>query len=265
MCRPWLPPEKGTMSALAVGLISADCIFAASLLGMRLERRLPGHHMSKDTQDVVKLSAGMVGTITALVLGLLVSSAKSSFDSINSGVVQSGARIIVLDRALAAYGPEAKPAREQVRRSLAGTIEMVWPLEKTGVSTLTAIERSNGMELVRDKLRQLTPQTDAQRQVLAQAHQIVGDLNQSHWFLVEQAQNALPRSLLLILVFWLVLLFVSFGLFSPPNTTAITVLFVGACAVSAAIFVVLELNQPLDGMIKVSSTPLVSALHHLGQ
>ena len=121
------------MSALAVGLISAACIFAGSLLGMGLQRLLPGHHLSKDTQDVVKLSAGMVGTITALVLGLLVSSAKSSFDSINSGVVQSGARIIVLDRALAAYGPEAKPAREQVRRSLAGTIEMVWPLEKTGV------------------------------------------------------------------------------------------------------------------------------------
>ena len=133
------------------------------------------------------------------------------------------------------------------------------------MSTLTAIERSNGMELVRDKLRQLTPQTDAQRQVLAQAHQIVGDLNQSHWFLVEQAQNALPRSLLLILVFWLVLLFVSFGLFSPPNTTTITVLLVGACAVSAAIFVVLELNQPLDGLLKVSGAPLVNALHHLGQ
>ena len=113
------------MSALAVGLISAACIFAGSLLGMGLQRLLPGHHLSKETQDVVKLSAGMVGTITALVLGLLVSSAKSSFDSINSGVVQSGARIIVLDRALAAYGPEAKPAREQVRRSLAGTIEMV--------------------------------------------------------------------------------------------------------------------------------------------
>jgi len=152
-----------------------------------------------------------------------------------------------------------------VRRSLAGTIEMVWPLEKTGVPAVTAIERANGMELVRDKLRELAPQTDAQRQVLAQAHQIVGDLNQSHWFLIEQAQNHLPRSLLLILVFWLVLLFVSFGLFSPPNVTAITVLFVGACAVSAAIFLVLELNRPLEGLVKVSNRPLWAAFQHLGQ
>jgi hypothetical protein len=253
------------MSSLTVGLISATIIFGGSLLGMWLRRFLPGHHLSKETQDVVKLSAGMVATLTALVLGLLVSSAKSAFDTMSAGVVQGSAKMILLDRTLARYGQEAKPAREQLKRSIAAGIEAVWPSEKTGVSALTAFERANGMELVQDTLRELVPQTDAQRQLLAQAQQIAADLGQSRWLLLEEAQTELPRSLLLILVFWLTLLFVSFGLFAPPNATALTVLGVGACAVSAAIVLVLELNRPLDGVVKISSAPLWSALQHLGQ
>jgi hypothetical protein len=253
------------MSPLTIGLISAGSIFAGALLGMALQRVLPGHHLSKETQDVVKLSAGTIATLTALVLGLLVSTAKNSFDTINAGIVQSSAKIIVLDQALAAYGPETKSAREQLRCSIAAMIELVWPAEKTDVSALTAIERANGIELVRDQLRGLPPGNDAHRQILAQAQQIVDALGQSRWLLIEQAQNELPLSLLLILVFWLILLFVSFGLFAPPHATTLTVLFVGACAVSAAIFLVLELNQPLQGLIKVSDIPLLDALRHLKQ
>jgi hypothetical protein len=253
------------MNSISIALVSAGCIFAGALLGMGLQRLLPGHHLSKETQDVVKLSAGTVATLTALVLGLLVSSAKSTFDTMNNGVVQGSAKMIILDRALARYGPEAKPVREQLKRTIAAGIEMVWPTEKTGVSALTAFERANGMELVQDKLSELTPQKDVQRQALAQAQQIVGDLSQTRWLLIEQEQNQLPFPLLFILVFWLALLFVSFGLFSPPNVTALTVLFVGACAVSAAIFLVLELNQPLEGFIKISNAPLLNALQHLNQ
>jgi hypothetical protein len=253
------------MSSLTIGLMSAGSIFTGSLLGMGLQRLLPGHHLTKDTQDVVKLSAGTVATLTALVLGLLVSSAKSAFDTMNAGVVQGSAKVIFLDRTLGRYGPETNAVREQLKRSIAAGIETVWPAEKTGVPALTAFDRGSGMDLVQDQLRELVPQTDAQRQLLAQAQQIVSDLSQSRWLLFEEAQTELPRSLLLILVFWLTLLFISFGLFAPPNATALTVLGVGACAVSAAIFLVLELNRPLDGIIKISSAPLLNALQHLGQ
>jgi Protein of unknown function (DUF4239) len=255
------------MSSFVICLISAASIFAGALLGMGLQRRLPSHHLSKDMQDLVKLSAGTIATLTALVLGLLVSSAKSSFDGIQTGIVQGSAKFILLDRALARYGPESKAAREQLKRVIAASIEMVWPTEKTGVSALTSFERANGieLELVQDKLRELTPQNDAQRQALAQAQQIANDLSQIRWLSVEEAKNQLPVPLLLILVFWLVLLFVSFGLFAPRNSMALTVLFVGACAISAAIFLVLELNRPLDGLIKVSSAPLRNAMQHLGQ
>ena len=255
------------MDSTFVALASAGVIFLGALLGLWLQRLLPSHHLSKETQDVVKLSAGTIATLTALVLGLLVSSAKNSFDAMSNGMVQSSAKVILLDAALARYGPETKAARAEVQRALAVTIEMIWPTEKTGVSALTAFERANGMqvELVQDKLSELTPRNDAQRKALARAEQIVGDLSQTRWLLIEQEQSQLPLPLLVILVFWLTLLFVSFGLFAPTNTTALTVLFVGACAISAAIFLVLELSKPLEGFIQISSAPLRNALQHLNQ
>lgn len=253
------------MNSTLIALASAGCIFAGALLGLGLQRLLPGHHLSKETQDVVKLSAGTIATLTALVLGLLVSSAKSTFDAMNNGIVQGSAKIILLDRTLARYGPETKTAREQLKRAIAAGIEAVWPMETTDVPALTAFERANGMELVQDKLTELAPKTDAQRQALARAQQIVSDLSQTRWLLIEQEQNQLPFPLLCILVFWLALLFVSFGLFAPSNVTALTVLFFGACAVSAAIFLVLELSKPLEGFIKLSNAPLRNALQHLNQ
>lgn len=253
------------MNSLTIGLVSAASIFSGALLGMALQRLLPGHHLGKEMQDLVKLSAGTIATLTALVLGLLVSSAKGSFDTMNTGIVQSSAKYILMDRALARYGPETKAVREEMKRALAAAIAMIWPTEKTGVPVLTAVERASGIELVQDKLRELTPQNDLQRQSLAQAQQIATDLGQTRWLLIEQAQNRLPLPLLLILIFWLVLLFVSFGLFAPRNVTALVVLSVGACAISGAIFLVLELNQPLDGVIKVSDGPMRDALEHLGK
>lgn len=253
------------MSPFVIGLISSGSIFVGALVGMGLQRLLPSHHLSKEMQDLVKLSAGTIATLTALVLGLLVSSAKSSFDAINTGIVQGSASVVFLDRTLARYGPEALPVREQMKRTVAAGIEAVWPAEKTGIPGLTVIERANGWDIVQDKLSGLTPKTAVQQAIFTQAQQLAASLGQSRWLLIEETHGQLPLTLLVILVFWLVLLFVSFGLFAPRNTTAHVVLLVGACAISAAIFLVLELNQPFDGFIRVSSAPLRNALQHLDQ
>jgi hypothetical protein len=253
------------MNSTLIAGASMAVIFSGALLGMGLQRLLPGHHLSKETQDVVKLSAGMIGTLTALVLGLLVSSAKSSFDTANSGIVQTSAKVVLLDRALAHYGPETQAAREQLQRSVVAFIAIMWPAEQTAGSTLTNIEQARGLDLVQDRLNELQPQSDGQREALGQARQIVGDIGQSRWLFIEQEHGQLPIPLLVILVFWLTLLFVSFGLFAPSNATAVAVLFVGACAVSAAMFLVLELSQPLEGVIQISSAPLRNALQHLNQ
>ena len=253
------------ISSLTIGLISVGCIFGGGLLGLFLQGLLPEHHLRDNSKDTVKVVAAMIATLAALVLGLLVSSAKSSFDGTNTAVIENGAKAILLDRALAAYGPETKDIRELLRRTLAAGIEMFWPEEGKVGSGMTGFERANAMEMIQTKLRELTPATDSQRKLQAQAEQISGEMLHARWLLIEQAQSTLPVVFLVVVLFWLTMLHLSFGLFAARNPTVITVLFVSALSVSGAMFLILEMNHPLDGMIKVSSAPLHKALEHLGR
>jgi hypothetical protein len=153
------------MSSLTIGLISAGCIFGGALLGLFLQGLLPEGHLRDNSKDTVKVVAGMIATLAALVLGLLVSSAKSSFDGTNTAVIENGAKAVLLDRALAAYGPETKDVRELLRRALADGIEMFWPEEGKVGSGMTAFERANAMETIQAKIRELTPTNDSQRKL----------------------------------------------------------------------------------------------------
>ncbi len=253
------------MSSLTIALISAACIFGGVLLGLLLQNLLPGHHLSNESKETVKLGAGMIATLSALVLGLLVSSAKNNFDTMNAEITQSAAKIIQLDRVLANYGPETKDARELLRRTVIAGIQTFWPEEKTAAAGMTAFERANGMELLQAKLRELAPASEAQRQLLTQAQQFCGELLQWRWLAIEQTQNALPVPFLVMVLFWLTMLHMSFGLFAPRNAMVMVVLFICALSVSGAIFLILEMNHPLSGFIKVSSAPMLKALEHLGQ
>jgi Protein of unknown function (DUF4239) len=180
-------------------------------------------------------------------------------------MTQFSANAIILDRTLAEYGPEAKNARQQLRQSFETMVHKIWPEERTGVSATSAIERGGAIEAVQTELHQLAPQDDAQRQLLAQARQLASDASQSRWMLIEEAQNGLPNTFLVVLVLWLSILFLSFGLFAPRNATVVLALFICACTMSAAIFLILEMSQPLDGFIKVSSAPMRKALEYLGR
>jgi hypothetical protein len=253
------------MSAVTVASIAFVCIFGGAILGLVIRSILPDHHMSNDARDVVKLGAGLIATLAALVLGLLVSSAKGTLDTMNSGLTQDGAKIILLDRILANYGPETKDIRELMRSNVVSTINRIWPEDKTGHVSLRTIEAARSAEEIQDKLRGLSPRSDSQRQLQSQALQIAADLAQSRWVLIEQTQEALPTTFIVVLVFWLTVLFAAFGLLSPGNATVITVLFVCALSVSGAIFLILEMNTPLSGIIKVSSAPMYKALENLGR
>jgi len=253
------------MSSQTIFLISAGCIFGGALVGMLLHGLLPEPHLRDASKDTVKVGAGMIATLSALVLGLLVGSAKNTFDTAEAEMTQGSAKIILLDRLLADYGPETKAAREQLHRTVATQIEDLWPEEKTGVSGLAAFERTNGLEAVQMTLLKVMPTTDAQRQLFAAAQQICGDLRQTRWLLVEQTQSPIPIPFLVVLLFWLTVLHVSFGMLAPRNATVVAVLLICALSVSGAIFMILEMSHPLDGMIKVSSAPMRKALEHLGQ
>lgn len=250
---------------MTIALIVFIGIFGGALFGLFLSMALPQHHLSSESKETVKMGAGLVATMAALVLGLLVGSAKSSFDAMNTGLTEMGARIIMLDRVLAHYGPETKDVRNMIRGTVDTVVGQIWPEEKAGPVRLDVVEKSVGMDRIQAGIRALSPQDDTQRQLQSQALQISSDLAQLRWILIEQREKSLPTTFLVVLVFWLAMLFASFGMFAPRNATVITVLGISALSVAGALFIILEMNTPLEGMIKVSSAPLHKALEHLGK
>ncbi len=253
------------MSPVAISLIAFGCIFGGMLLGMFLRGVLPEHHLSEDSKDVVKLGTGMIAMLTALVLGLLIASAKGSFDTLNRGLVETGSKIILLDRVMANYGPETKEVRDQLRRSVASAIEQIWSKERIE-KTETVLNPRTGLEALQDKLRQLSPQNDTQRWLQSQALQVSGDIAESRWLLFEQwGQSSLPMPFFVMLVSWLVIIFFSFGLWSPRNATVVVVLLVCALSTAGSLYLIQELDRPYGGLIMISSDPLRNALTYLGQ
>jgi hypothetical protein len=249
-----------------IGLVTFICAFGGALVGLLLRNYLPDHHFSEDSKDTVKMGAGLVATLSALVLGLLISSAKTSYDTMNTALTQSGAKIILLDRALARYGPETKEIREVLRRSVASRMKMVWPESPAGTAKPKTYENSPVfMEALQDKLRALSPQNNIQRSRQEQALRLSDELLQTRWLMIEQTQVSLPNMFFVILLFWLTILFATIGLFAPCNTTVIVVLLVCTLSVSGAIFLIQEMSRPFEGIMKTSSAPLVKALEHLGK
>jgi hypothetical protein len=246
------------MSSIAISLITFAFVFGAALLGMVLRAVLPQDDFNADSRDVVKLGMGLVATMAALVLGLLIASAKSSFDMQNVELTEMSSRVVLLDRVLAHYGPEAKEARAELRDSVVHTLEIL------NSKDASQLESTKG-ELLYDKIQGLTPQTDAQRSMQAQALSTILALAQTRWLMVEQRVNSVSVPLLTVLIFWLTIIFSSFGLFAPRNVTVVVSLLVSGLSVSGAIFLILEMYSPYAGLIHVSSAPLRAALTRLGQ
>jgi len=254
------------VSPLVISLIAFGCIFGGMLLGMVLRRVLPDHHVSDESKDIMKMVTAMIATLAALVIGLLIASAKGSFDTVSSAQIQVGGKIILLDRVMAQYGPETREARDLLRRGVASRIEQLWPKERTGQTEAKVLDPGAVIEGLQGKLRQLSPQNDDQRWLQSRALQVSGDLAEKLWFLIEQKeQSSLPMPFFVMLVAWLVIIFFTFGLFSPRNATVIVVLLLGALSTAGSLYLIQELDRPYGGLIQVSSAPLRNALAHLGQ
>lgn len=244
-----------------IGLLVFASLFGSAMLAMWLRTQLPTHHLCGETKDTVKLTMGLVATMTALVLGLLVASTKQAYDTEKSEVTQMAAKIIYLDRVLVAYGPESARTREMLRHTVEKAVIRMWPGEKFN-HTMPDPSASWNEELPR-AIQKLSPQDDAQRAAKSDAAQIAGSLGQMRWLLFEQAETSISLPMLAVVVCWLAILFFSFGLFAPANGTAVGALFVAALSVSAAIFLILELDHPFNGFIQISSKPMRNSLTHI--
>ncbi len=248
---------------MAIGWVVFALVFGSALLAMHVHGVLPEHHLSADSKDVVKLGIALIATMSALVLSLLIASAKSSFDTRSNQLVQVSADIIMLDRALAHYGPETKDARFLLQRSVAATVERFWPADSN--RSAAADPGASPVEALYDKIEALSPQSETQRSLQSQALTMAVDLGHTRLLLFEHLGSSIPFPFLVVLVFWLCIIFASFGLFAPRNGTVIAVLFVCALSVSGAIFLILELDRSFEGLLQVSSAPLRAALAQLGR
>lgn len=253
------------MGSSAISFVVLACIFGSALFGIYLRSFLPEHHVKEESLSVVKLATGLIATMSALVLGLLISSAKGSFDRINGELVESAARVVSLDRVLADYGPEAAALREMLKREFAVKIELLSSGDPVQIAKLGTRESMSAMEGLQATLWQLAPRDAAQRGLHSRAVQLTVELASTRSLALLQKDGSIPMPLLAVLVLWLVIIFAAFGLCAPRNYTTMGALFVCALCASGAIFLLLEMDRPLDGWIRVSIAPMRAALAQLGQ
>jgi hypothetical protein len=251
------------MSAAVTACIVFACVFGGTLLGMVIRRNLPEHHLTSDSKEIVMLGMGVTATMSALVLALLIQAAKTSHDTQSDEVMQLAADFIRLDLVLNNYGPETQGIRILVR-SVAAGLDRTWP-EKTFRLKLESPEWRVGGAGFYKQIKGLSPRNDFQRSLKTEAFQISFEMGQTRALLLGQTGSSIPTPFLVTLVCWLIMIFVILGLFAPPHTTAIVVLGFCALSVSGAIFLILELDHPFDGMIQVSTQPIHEAVVQLGR
>lgn len=250
-------------------LIIASAIFASmlggALLGVRFRKVIPDHHTKGDSKDILLTATTTMGTLVALIVGLLLGAAKDTFDRTSATLTQSGAKAITLDYLLGRYGTETKEARELLRNTVASGIQIIWPEKGAQQIDLAALDHVTGLKELYNKVQELEPQNALQTYLKSEALKIVAEQLQARWMFIEQSQDKLPTAFLVVLTFWLAVLFAQFGLLAPLNYTTRTMLFICAISIASAVFFIQELEQPLGGLVKIDSAPLYKALALIGK
>ncbi len=228
-------------------------------IGALLRRSLPDHHLDDHARDIVRLGAGLVGTIAALVLGLLINSANSSYEAQRGEVRQIAANLILLDAVLDQYGPEAKPLRVLLRDAANQMVDRIWNGPDAKVRGALYGSGTLASQVYAD-LHALPGGTAVKSSLVAQALQLAVPISQARLALYEQSRSGLPVPTLVVLIFWLTVLFASYCLFSPVNPTSAVALVLVALSASAALFLIIEMVQPFSGLMQISSLPIRAAL-----
>jgi hypothetical protein len=230
---------------------------------MALNVRLPGHHLDGDSKDVVKLVMGLVATMAALVLGLLIASAKGSYDTQMTEMQELSTNLVQLDQLLVRYGPETQEARADLKQAVIAAHQQIWPPDGSRRASLDPSASWSRGDALFAKIENLAPSTDGQRSVRSAALQLGSGLSRIRVLMFEQVGTSVSWPLLMVLVFWISVLFLGFGLLARFNLTIAVALIVGALSVSSAIFLMLELGRPYEGSMRISDASIRSALDHI--
>jgi len=247
---------------LVVGLIVFTLILGGTYAGWQLRRLLPTQHLTEETKSLVSVSTAIVATLSALVLGLLISNANSSFIRLGGEVTALSAQILRLDKMLIRYGSESQPAREVLRQYTTQKTADMFPDNATNVrlgnpSTYELLQR------LEDMLLALKPANPRDQWWLGQAMSLASKIGDTRWLIAQQVGQGTPKAFVALLAFWLALLFASFGLFAPHNSTSAVILVLSALAVAGAVAMFLELEQGFGRVIHISPKPMRQAVEAL--
>ena len=249
------------MYSLLIFLVTFASIAVGGALGMLVRIRLPQAQLA-ESKEVIRLGAGLMGTVAALVLGLMIASAKNSFDSQIANVRQLAANIILLDELLEQYGPETSEARIMIRRAAAITVQRVWR-ENTGADRAETFSPSAAATQFFLTVESLSPNNDLQRSIKPRILEVGTDLARTRLLMFVHVDNPIPAPLLVIMILWLTVIFASFTLFSDANVVVATASLIYALAVSSALFLIVDMSQPFTGLMKIPSEPLKHVLPQL--
>ena len=252
------------MAPIGISLLAFILALAGILLGSMMQRHLPVGQLKSGSKDIIKLGIGLVATLAALVLGLLVASAKSSYDARKSEISQITADVMLLDYLFIEYGDDAKVARAALRKAVPPVVEQIWREGRLVPSHTEPFKPVAEGEAFYQRVQNLQPANDAQRALHARIVEVTNDLTQTRFVLFSHLRSSIPIPFLAVLLLWMTVLFTGFSLMAPANATTLAALVICALSVSGAIFLILELDQPFAGLMMIPSEPLRNALLPLG-
>ena len=247
------------MNAELISFITLLLLIAAVFAGMRFSEE----RLSESTKDTVKLATGLVATMSALVLGLLVSSAKASYDTVRSEVIEMASKVVFLDRVLAGYGAESAEARALLREAVEESAARMWPAESKRSVDLNPVRQVGNALFM--SIQGLAPKDDTQRALKTEASNLAVDIGKTRTLLVAQSVPSISTLMLAVLISWLVIIFFNFSMLAPANPPTIVALVISALSVCGAIALILELDRPFGGLIGLSSQPMRNALAQLSK
>lgn len=248
---------------LETSIAVAVCValIVAALGSRALYERLPERHRVSETENIVRLIANIFVVLASLVLGLMINSARTTFDGVDKAVHAYATQIILLDRVMRQYGPETEPARQSLRAYVDQAARRMAQSDPV-LGSRTAESLLND---VGNGLRALKP-VDADRAELKQrAERRFETVYEMRWALVEQSEGSIPLPLTLLLVAWLMMVFASYGYRAPHNVVMVASFVVSAALIAGTIYLTLDMDIPFDGTIQVSPLPLERALAEMSK
>jgi hypothetical protein len=249
-------------NTLIIGVTAFAAILGGAFAGAEARNRLPKQQLTDETKSLVSVSTGVVAMVAALVLGLLISNANTKFTQLGGEVTALSAQILRLDHILRRYGTDAEPARKTLLQYAEHKAADFFPDDPADVrignpSTYEFLQR------LEDMLLALKPANSRDQWWLSQGLILAGKIGDTRWLIAQQVGQGTPKTFVALLVFWLALLFASFGLFAPPNLTSAITLVLCALAVAGAVAMFLELEQGFGGIVRISPEPMRQAVKTL--